>query len=127
MVIKYYWKYNWKDYWQLIEPQYYIVFWKTIKVEKDFIFDGASIPRCWWLLSHPLSMPILKHALLHDFFYSLKNDTWIDRRYADMIFFDWIKKDWVVGALLFYIAVRLFWARNYWKPLPFKVPNNFYT
>ena len=37
------------------------------EVEKDFQFDGASIPReFWWLIGHPLEAEFVHAAGLHD-------------------------------------------------------------
>lgn len=58
------------------------VFEFTIKA--GFVFDGASIPRAlWWLCKHPLSVPRIVAALIHDWLYSAHV---CDRGLADLIY-----------------------------------------
>ena len=55
-----------------------------IVVRKDFVFDGASIPRALWrLCGHPMEVPRVAAALAHDWLYASHA---VDRKTADMIY-----------------------------------------
>jgi len=56
----------------------------TITVPKDFITDGASIPRLFWSIIGPFG-DYFAAAVVHDFLYSLHNDT-CNRKESDLIF-----------------------------------------
>lgn len=91
---------------------------KTIK--KGFYFNGWSIPRLMWAICHPLLQPYLAYFCKHDYHYSKKCDFIVTRLEADeILLYDLCihnKAFWISA----YIAVRLFWKRNFKKDLPFK-------
>lgn len=56
---------------------------RVITIEKDFKFDGASVPRALWIRYSPFDPRYMVAAAVHDWLY-LKNG--IDRFTADEIF-----------------------------------------
>ena len=81
-----------------------------ISVPRGFVTNGASIPRFFWRLWHPLDNDTLEPAILHDYLYSRSSCLRCSRKEADKIFLNaMISKN--VGKLkrnAFYYAVRLF-------------------
>lgn len=58
-------------------------------VPRHFRTDGASIPRALWrLCGHPLESPRVYAALVHDWLYSGRGPSGIDRGEADAIYRD---------------------------------------
>lgn len=57
--------------WKLAK-QFRYVGSKIIDVPKDFITDGASVPRVFWSLFDPTG-PYLQAAVIHDYLYHTKN------------------------------------------------------
>lgn len=47
-----------------------------VKIPKGFIFDGASIPRCFWFLLSPTGILFIP-ALFHDYGYTY--NAWLDK------------------------------------------------
>lgn len=89
--------------------------WKTtrkwtspngVDVPKDFVTDGASIPRFLWFFATPAGV-MFEAALLHDYRYTYQNCT---RKDADEEFLDNLKNYKVNTTLanLAWAAVRLF-------------------
>lgn len=120
MKIKFYKKYNWRDYWQTLEDEYFTTLHGTIKVPSNFVLDFGSLPRFAWFLSAPLTAPYFYYYCLHDYFYSNLYTWKVTRKEADYIFYLQIKKYSIIKAVIFYIAVRLFGWKSFNKPLPFK-------
>ena len=94
--------------------------WKEIIVKKWFITDWASIPSCLRFIWCPLDLPVLKWAILHDW---LRKE-WYDREYSDSLFLLSMRVAWVnnIRAILFYIAVRLWWYfiyKKYWHDIKY--------
>lgn len=56
----------------------------TIEVPKDFITDGASIPKIFWSILSPFG-DYFSAAVIHDYLYSKSNDKY-SRLQADLIF-----------------------------------------
>lgn len=76
--------------------------------------DGASIPRAFWrLIGHPMQMPLLIPALVHDGLYSGELCT---RAEADTAFLDLMKKVGILWAKrnAVYPAVRV-GGWNVWR------------
>lgn len=97
-------------------------------IPRKFFFDGGSIPRIAWSLTHPFFHKYLIAFMIHDFFYSKylqeRVKEWIfkkvSRKEADKFLKEMVSKNNKLHWLLFYIAVRCFWWINYWKPLHLK-------
>lgn len=89
----------------------------SVDVPAGFVCDGASIPRCFWMLvGHPLEGGPLRAAITHDWLCSHAK-TRSERRFADTIFM-WIlaleKVPWIRRVMMF-LAVRGY-ATFVWKP-----------
>jgi hypothetical protein len=79
----------------------------VITVKKDFISDGASVPRIWWSFFSRFG-PYFKGALVHDWLYS-EHNTVFNRKESDLIFKEAmfnLKVNWVSRELI-YNAVRM--------------------
>lgn len=61
--------------WKIIEDWQFVYDNKTIVIPKNFIFDGASIPRIFWLFLSPVGL-LLIPGLIHDFGYKY-NMFWV--------------------------------------------------
>lgn len=124
MKIQFYKSFNWKDYWETQEDYYFETKRWVIKVPSGFLSDFGSIPRIFWIITHPIKYPFVRAFLLHDYCYSCKSN--LSRKDSDDIFF-WEMLEYSKSkALLFYLAVRIFWNIYFRKPLPFdkeKTPN----
>lgn len=94
--------------------------WKKKAIKKGFYFNGWSIPRLMWSICHPLLQPYLRYFCIHDYHYSNKCNYNVTRIEADQrLLWDLCRHNkafWISA----YIAVRLFWKRNFKKDLPFK-------
>jgi hypothetical protein len=77
-----------------------------VYVPKNFVTDGASIPRVFWAILSPFGA-YFPAALVHDFLYSSKNDEFT-RDEADGIFLEAMKDCGVPWhrRTLIYAAVR---------------------
>ena len=87
-----------------------------IKVFRGFITDGASVPHSLQWLYNPYGKYI-KAAVVHDYLYSIYNNTGINRTLADKIF-NFIMKETGIDNRTrrrFYIAVKYF-GETSWKP-----------
>lgn len=84
----------------------------TIQIPKDFVSDGASIPRILWAIFPPFHR-WTDSAIIHDFLYKTQ---FIDRKVCDKIFLECMLEDGVnkIVAYLFYLNVRVF-GRFAWK------------
>lgn len=59
------------DGWILLEDFSIRIYDEIITIKKNFDFDGASIPRMFWVtIGHPLGVRKLVAALCHDGFYA---------------------------------------------------------
>ena len=76
---------------------------------KGFITDGASIPKVLQCIYNPYGKWI-KGAIIHDYLYSKYNNTGINRKLADKIFYHIMKETKVNNSTInkFYRAVRVF-------------------
>ena len=96
--------------WKLIEPFSYYIDKKDgiiITVPKDFISDGASIPRIFWsLIGSPMTGKYIAAAFLHDFTYFIKT---FSRKKSDLIFLNAMKilKVPKIKRKIIYYAVRV--------------------
>ena len=110
---------NW--YYTLEDLEYYR-FWTKRIIKAGFYFNGWSLPRLLWFISHPLLMPYLYAFIIHDFEYSNKCEYKVTRQQADEFFlynnihqYKW----WRIVSLLMYIWVRIFGWSHFKKDLPF--------
>ena len=63
----------------------------VVKVPKDFISDGASVPRPFWSIFSPFNGDYFEAALIHDYLYSkasTEKHPDLTRKEADLIFMD---------------------------------------
>ena len=89
--------------------------WKkfSIKIEKWFNFDGASIPRIFWIFWTPMNVKTLLAALVHDYIY---RHHLTNRKVADEIFNEILLRSWVwfFKRNIYYVWVRLWgWVTRY--------------
>ena len=87
-----------------------------IKVFRGFITDGASVPKSLQWLYNPFGKYI-KAAVIHDYLYSVYNNTGINRTLADKIFYFIMEETGVDSRIVrkFYAAVKYF-GETSWKP-----------
>ena len=100
----------------LLEEYIYEINGYLIRVPKSFITDGASVPHSLQWLYNPYGKYI-KAAVVHDYLYSVYNNTGINRTLADKIFYFIMKETGVDKRTCrrFYAAVRCF-GETSWKP-----------
>lgn len=104
-----------------------------LKIPAGFIFDGASVPRVFWLFLHPLGI-LLIPSLFHDYAYRYKclasrNAEGIYKK--DRMFFDemFLKISYQVNGIytpdfIAWYLLRLFGWWSYRQHPPDKKPNN---
>lgn len=83
--------------------------------EPNMIFDGASIPRCfYWLIGSPFTGYYRRWAVIHDAYY--KDHRGRNRKEVDLQFKKGIMEDGVgkIKATLIYSAVRV-GGRKSWQ------------
>ncbi|CAN2327252.1 DUF1353 domain-containing protein [Fusobacterium sp. oral taxon C10] len=100
----------------LMQDYIYSINGYDIKVFRGFITDGASVPHSLQWLYNPYGKYI-KAAVVHDYLYSIYNNTGINRTLADKIF-NFIMKETGIDNRTrrrFYIAVKYF-GETSWKP-----------
>ena len=99
----------------LLEEYVYDVNGYLIRVPKSFITDGASVPHSLQWLYNPFGKYI-NAAVVHDYLYSVYNNTGINRTLADRIFRHIMKETGVSANIRrkFYTAVRCF-GETSWK------------
>ena len=100
----------------LLEEYVYDINGYLIRVPKSFITDGASVPKSLQWLYNPFGKYI-KAAVIHDYLYSVYNNTGINRTLADKIFYFIMQETEVDKRTCrrFYAAVRCF-GETSWKP-----------
>lgn len=100
----------------LLDDYVYSVNGYDIKVFRGFITDGASVPKSLQWLYNPYGKYI-NAAVIHDYLYSVYNNTGINRTLADKIFRHIMKETGVDNRTVrrFYNAVKYFGATS-WKP-----------
>lgn len=100
----------------LLEEYVYDINGYLIRVPKSFITDGASVPKSLQWLYNPFGKYI-KAAVIHDYLYSVYNNTGINRTLADKIFYFIMQETGVDKRTCrrFYAAVRCF-GETSWKP-----------
>ena len=54
--------------WELREPFKFRICGINYTIEKGFVFDGASVPRCFWMVLNPVGI-LLIPGLVHDYIY----------------------------------------------------------
>ena len=98
----------------LLEEYVYEINGYLIRVPKYFITDGASVPHSLQWLYNPFGNYI-KAAVIHDYLYSIYNNTGINRTLADKIFYFIMKETGVDKRTCrrFYTAVRVFGELNW--------------
>ena len=100
----------------LLDDYVYSINGYDIKVFRGFITDGASVPKSLQWLYNPYGKYI-KAAVVHDYLYSVYNNTGINRTLADKIFKHIMKETGVDDRTIrrFYAAVKYFGVTS-WKP-----------
>ena len=100
----------------LLQDYIYSINGYDIKVFRGFITDGASVPKSLQWLYNPFGKYI-KAAVIHDYLYSVYNNTGINRTLADKIFKHIMKETGVDDRTVrrFYNAVKYF-GETSWKP-----------
>ena len=100
----------------LLQDYIYSISGYDIKVFRGFITDGASVPKSLQWLYNPFGKYI-KAAVIHDYLYSVYNNTGINRTLADKIFKHIMKETGVDDRTVrrFYNAVKYF-GETSWKP-----------
>lgn len=99
----------------LLEDYIYSINGYDIKVFKGFVTDGASVPHSLQWLYNPYGKYI-NAAVVHDYLYSVYNNTGINRTLSDKIFRHIMKETGVDSRIVrkFYAAVKYFGATS-WK------------
>ena len=99
----------------LLQDYIYSINDYDIKVFRGFITDGASVPKSLQWLYNPYGKYI-NAAVIHDYLYSVYNNTGINRTLADKIFMHIMKETGVPANVRrkFYTAVRCF-GETSWK------------
>lgn len=99
----------------LMQDYIYSINGYDIKVFKGFVTDGASVPHSLRWLYNPFGRYI-KAAVVHDYLYSVYNNTGINRTLSDKIFRHIMKETGVDSRIVrkFYAAVKYFGATS-WK------------
>lgn len=99
----------------LLEEYVYDINGYLIRVPKSFITDGASVPKSLQWLYNPYGKYI-NAAVIHDYLYSVYNNTGINRTLADKIFRHIMQENGIDKRTIkrFYIAVRCF-GETSWK------------
>ena len=99
----------------LLEEYVYDINGYLIRVPKSFITDGASVPKSLQWLYNPYGKYI-NAAVVHDYLYSVYNNTGINRTLADKIFRHIMKETGVNAKTRrkFYMAVKCF-GETSWK------------
>lgn len=99
----------------LMQDYIYSIDGYDIKVFKGFITDGASVPHSLQWLYNPYGKYI-NAAVVHDYLYSVYNNTGINRTLSDKIFRHIMKETGVDSRIArkFYAAVKYFGATS-WK------------
>ena len=100
----------------LLDDYVYSVNGYDIKVFRGFITDGASVPKSLQWIYNPFCKYI-NAAVIHDYLYSVYNNTGINRTLADKIFYFIMKETGIDSRTVrrFYTAVRCF-GETSWKP-----------
>ena len=100
----------------LLEEYVYDINGYLIRVPKSFITDGASVPKSLQWLYNPYGKYI-KAAVIHDYLYSIYNNTGINKTLADKIFRYIMQETCVDDKTIrrFYAAVKYFGVAS-WKP-----------
>ncbi len=100
----------------LLKDYIYSINEYEIKVFKGFITDGASVPKSLQWLYNPYGKYI-NAAVVHDYLYSVYNNTGINRTLSDKIFRHIMKETGVDSRTVrrFYNAVKYF-GETSWKP-----------
>ena len=100
----------------LLDDYVYSINGYDIKVFRGFITDGASVPKSLQWLYNPYGKYI-NAAVIHDYLYSVYNNTGINRTLADKIFRHIMKETGVDDRTVrrFYAAVKYF-GETSWKP-----------
>ena len=78
----------------VVEPFYFESFGVSIKIDKGYIFDGASIPRiAKSMISGSFDPEYVGPALIHDYLYTYKCDRNfpVSRAKADLVFKDCLR------------------------------------
>ena len=99
----------------LLDDYVYSINDYDIKVFRGFITDGASVPKSLQWLYNPYGKYI-NAAVIHDYLYSVYNNTGINRTLADKIFRQIMKESGIDKRTIrrFYTAVRCF-GETSWK------------
>ena len=98
---------------------------KTIYIDAGFIFDGASIPPCFWsIVGHPLDT-YLAAALVHDWCYRVGDDP--RRILCDRVFLDMLKELaiplWKRKTMYRYVRLMGWYPWNNYRKLDPQIKN----
>jgi hypothetical protein len=102
----------WRNKWALLEDfTYYTITkweWEEINIPKWFIFNGASIPRVFYIIGTPMATDTLIAATIHDYLYSTKTKERVD---CDDLFYNVMKlcKVFILKRVVYYLWVRIWW------------------
>ena len=99
----------------LMQDYVYEINGYLIRVPKSFITDGASVPHSLQWLYNPYGKYI-NAAVVHDYLYSVYNNTGINRTLSDKIFRHIMKETGIDNRTRrkFYMAVKCF-GETSWK------------
>jgi hypothetical protein len=109
--------YNNKWEWILLKDFIYEIgykwSWDIIHIPAGFVFNWASIPRLFHIISTPMSSDTIIPALIHDYLYSTKQ---FDLTTTDDLFYEVMVVCWVwkIKAILLYVWLRIWswYVRN---------------
>lgn len=106
----------WENKWKLAEEYNYTIkdYWMNlvISIPKGFIFDGASIPRIFYIIWTPMSTDTIVAALIHDYLYKTQKTS---RGFSDRVFLKIMEMTDVsiIKRILYYVWVRI-WGWVSW-------------
>ena len=95
----------------LLQKDEYIAYrGHTYIVPKDFLYNGANIPRLFWTILglHPWHPKVIRAALLHDYLYSKGLKMIADKAFKSLLKLDGCNQ---IQYMACYLAVRLFGGR----------------
>lgn len=87
------------------EIQYDTCHW-IFTIPEWFEYDGASIPRVFWIIGCPFEPLTTNAVIIHDYLY---NNNILPKQYRDDIFYLQLVQDGATTrAKIYYIAVRIY-------------------
>ena len=107
-----------KATWITTKPFRYYVYevwiWPCVDIPEWFEFDGASIPRMFWMLSPPAEPTTINSACLHDYLTQTQQFWYF---FTHKIFYDSLLISWnsYFKSIIFFIWVCIWWWISYYK------------